>query len=410
MTTEKSSSKTASATVYLMEELGDARMRCDQLVRYVAQATKLVENSSHRDHFFEVAGHLIQGIPHTLFLLQKALQATALAATRLDYEEIKADLRPEKVDELERALQDVRVRQVQRRSDPWTPGQAAQAIRGMITKVRESGHLPKTELMALILGLEFGLKKADATTAAQALEAVAESIETADSAPSQLHLAALLRQVFADDLLRTTQEHVTMDKTAMDWKTDNTRTAGAFPEPGAEPTFGMDMVNQGMEEVMSSARAAQSALQTGNTKKMFFRLLGVLNGLGMIGRAYDLPDVGYLMRVYKVFAKMAGAKPAANFSASEDEKQSKFEEGKPADPTENMSPEDAKKWKTEHDKNKDKFKAATSAEEAKRSRFEEGKPADPTENMSPEDAKKWKEEHDKNKDKFKSAGGYAYGR
>jgi len=41
--------------------------------------------------------------------------------------------------------------------------------------------------------------------------------------------------------------------------------------------------------------------------------------------------------------------------------------------------------------------------EEKESRFEEGKPADPTENMSPEDAKKWKEEHDKNKDKFKSA-------
>jgi len=37
------------------------------------------------------------------------------------------------------------------------------------------------------------------------------------------------------------------------------------------------------------------------------------------------------------------------------------------------------------------------------SRFEEGKPADPTENMSPEDAKKWREEHQKNKDRFKEA-------
>jgi len=37
------------------------------------------------------------------------------------------------------------------------------------------------------------------------------------------------------------------------------------------------------------------------------------------------------------------------------------------------------------------------------SRFEEGKPADPTENMSPEDAKKWWEEHNKNKDNFKTA-------
>jgi hypothetical protein len=37
------------------------------------------------------------------------------------------------------------------------------------------------------------------------------------------------------------------------------------------------------------------------------------------------------------------------------------------------------------------------------SRFEEGKPADPTENMSPEDAKRWWEEHEKNKDRFKAS-------
>ena len=37
------------------------------------------------------------------------------------------------------------------------------------------------------------------------------------------------------------------------------------------------------------------------------------------------------------------------------------------------------------------------------SRFEEGKPADPTEAMSPEDAKKWREQTDEHKDEFKSA-------
>ena len=37
------------------------------------------------------------------------------------------------------------------------------------------------------------------------------------------------------------------------------------------------------------------------------------------------------------------------------------------------------------------------------SRFEEGKPADPTENMSPEDAKKWREQTDEHKDEFKVA-------
>jgi len=46
-------------------------------------------------------------------------------------------------------------------------------------------------------------------------------------------------------------------------------------------------------------------------------------------------------------------------TASEgDEQLGRFEEGKPADPTENMSPEDAKKWKEENEKHKDEFKAS----------------------------------------------------
>lgn len=45
-----------------------------------------------------------------------------------------------------------------------------------------------------------------------------------------------------------------------------------------------------------------------------------------------------------------------------DEQTAKFEEGKPADPTENMSPEDAKKWRLEHLKNKDNFKGASMSE------------------------------------------------
>jgi hypothetical protein len=41
-------------------------------------------------------------------------------------------------------------------------------------------------------------------------------------------------------------------------------------------------------------------------------------------------------------------------------------------------------------------------------RYEEGKPADPTKNMSPEDAAKWREEHEKHKNEFKSAASYQY--
>ena len=39
----------------------------------------------------------------------------------------------------------------------------------------------------------------------------------------------------------------------------------------------------------------------------------------------------------------------------------KFEEGKPADPTENMSPEDAAEWKKQNIINKDQFTKGASA-------------------------------------------------
>src|SRR5690554_4534459 len=129
-TPSEGASKEASATIYLVEELGDARLLCDQLLRYIERATQLIEKSEKRDHFFEVAGDLLQGIPETAFKLQKALQAVALATNRIDYEEVKQELRPEKAEELEKVLEDVRIRPVRRQGmHPITPVQAIQKIR-----------------------------------------------------------------------------------------------------------------------------------------------------------------------------------------------------------------------------------------------------------------------------------------
>ena len=51
--TARRDDKVASGVVvYLMEELGDARLRAAQLKQYVAKALELVEGSEHRDHFF----------------------------------------------------------------------------------------------------------------------------------------------------------------------------------------------------------------------------------------------------------------------------------------------------------------------------------------------------------------------
>jgi len=61
-------------------------------------------------------------------------------------------------------------------------------------------------------------------------------------------------------------------------------------------------------------------------------------------------DKGMAMQVYQDFRQMR--------TASKEE--AKFEEGQPADPTVNMSPEDKKKWEEENAKHKDQFKGAAS--------------------------------------------------
>jgi len=154
-------------SIFLLEELGDARLRCAQLKKYLDEAVKLVEKSEHRDHFFEVAGHLIHGIPDTLLRMDKALNAAAMAAAKLDYEEIKDELRPEKVDELERALEEVRVRRVQRRStkeartnDALIMSMAAHAFRDVVLPILQHETKEALEQAVVDAMLEFARMRA----------------------------------------------------------------------------------------------------------------------------------------------------------------------------------------------------------------------------------------------------------
>lgn len=105
-----------SATIYVQEELSDARLRCDELKNYIVKAVDLVNASEKRDHFYAVAGDLIEAIPDVLIKLEKALDAAALAVNKIDYEELRLTLRPSKVEELERVLEDVRMRVPRRTS------------------------------------------------------------------------------------------------------------------------------------------------------------------------------------------------------------------------------------------------------------------------------------------------------
>ncbi len=206
--------KTASISVFLLEELGDARVRCAQLKKYLDEATALIEKSDHKDHIFELAGHLMHGIPEVLFKMEKAIEAASMAANRIDYEEIKERLKPEKVEELERALEDVRIRQLKHRSEDQNAGKeidlmnaktAAQQLLIIADQTEKTGTLPLPRLVALIGALEQGKKQASASGASPEkiggyFRAIAQSLVTSNERPSRFALAQALRRVVGDQL------------------------------------------------------------------------------------------------------------------------------------------------------------------------------------------------------------------
>ena len=102
--------RTAGALIYVQEELSDARLRCDELKNYLVKAIDLANASNQRDHLYAIAGDIMSAIPETILKLERALEATAMAVNKMDYEEIRSTIRPEKVDELERVLDDIRMR------------------------------------------------------------------------------------------------------------------------------------------------------------------------------------------------------------------------------------------------------------------------------------------------------------
>lgn len=440
--------KTAGVTVYLMEELGDARMRCDQLLRYVEKASQLIEKSAHKDHVFEVAGDLIRGIPESAFKLHKALQAVALAAGRLDYEEIKQDLRPEKVEELERVLKDVRVRHVQRRSLPMiNPGKVVQDLRSLAKQARDSGRLDTDGLSALIAALESGAPKVANEAndkAATQLEAMAHALENppAGEQPSRFRLAQVLRRTLAAhvevssseetakqaQLFKSIEEEAMFEvagalsalknllrgtgnprrtralmMSALAFLGRLTNVLGQDPAIGealtrasdilfrkwsmtalldkavpstmyhpADPASGFAAqasidpqprdaaeVTKALDDFIKYARLADIAGGTGDYKRMFGNLIGVLNQVQYLTNIFDIEGTGFVQRVVKAIKPYTNLRPTTNFAsvhASDDEKLSRYEEGKSADPTENMNEADAEEWKANTEEHGDKFK------------------------------------------------------
>jgi hypothetical protein len=82
-----------------------------------------------------------------------------------------------------------------------------------------------------------------------------------------------------------------------------------------------------------------------------------------------------MLRTFAPVVKELEAKRPWERYASDDDKAAKFKKGEPADPTKNMSEDDKAKWKSENERNKDKFKKDAATEWVDLSADSEGKVA-----------------------------------
>ncbi len=396
--------KEASVTIYLVEELGDARLRCDQLVRYVTEAVRLIETSPHRDKFYETAGHLLHAAPLTLFKLQKALQAVALAANRIDYEELKVELRPEKVQQLERVLEDVRIRQINRHSEPlMNPQQVAAKLHQIAATTREF-QLPQDEVVGLIAALERGDKKADESVPlADVLDKFADLLVTPHKEgekPSRFRLAAVLRRMVGDVCVKGHLAALAVTATGCGKEGCDCDKEGGCDKQAVPPGIAGKAADWEVE--------AAAEVNVGRLEKFVRNIEENLKSMRTAIEKYKKDPGKYAPQLENV-----GTDATRIYTSTRGilrtlgRKLARFEEGEDADKDNDGVPDnikdekDKEEWKAENAKNKDKFKKDKKAEEEKQTKFEEGKPADPTKNMSEEEAAEWRANTEKHKDKFK---------
>lgn len=389
---QKPHKKTASGiSVFLLEELGDARLRCAQLRKYVDEAVNLINKSKYRDHFFEAAAHLIHGVPDTLLRMDKALSAAALAASKLDYEEIKDTLRPEKVEELEQAFKDVRIRRVKKQSEEQVMNipEAADRLEQLAASIEATGRF--SGVLALIYDLEANAEPATEASISDNLRKLAtELLDSEKPRPSRVSLAQSLRRILANSIDVGVPEPLRNLVTA------------AFGVPKIKNrALGEGVsVNEFVNALKQAADNLWACVGVNSVVDQSFE--DALTGFGTnSGPLAGMPEViiNEVKKVNKDLSIYSGMRSLAKdlerlaidikrIAPEAEHNLSLFEEGVGRQDWPHM---------------REKAAEEKEGEKEVEARFEEGKPADPTENMSPEDAKKWKEMTEKHKDKFKSA-------
>ncbi len=391
--------KTATGiSVYLLEELGDARLRCAQLKKYIDEAVQMIDKSEHRDHFFEVAAHLLHGIPDTLMRLDKALSAAALGAAKMDYEEIKDDLQPEKVDELERALEEVRVRRIQRRSKEARSTDAVMAMHAM-TAFRDVvlpalQHHAKDALEESVANMmvEFARVRAGQKSGFSAKLRKFAPPEDGESSEWIDHIEEVMEKWFVE-----TKRAIGVKSASL----SVTQTSAQLEHLAAEIEATGRVPLDALRHIIARLEAGHKRASVPSTVEGLRSLAASL--LDNIA-AEDRPSrVQLASTLRKILADNLDMTAVYSTASSREDVIKGFREANPS-----MSDDDLEKAADEWEKNKDVVKDkqaadAAVADQAQRARFEEGKPADPTENMDPEDASKWKAQTEEHKNEFKAA-------
>ena len=356
--------KTASGiTVFLLEEIGDARLRFSQLKQHLDEATQLVEKSGKREHLFEVAGHLLHGIPEIVAKMGTALDTAALAAARLDYEEIKDQIRPAKVEQLERALKDVRVRRVRRRGFEDTAmnaKSAAELLDRIADEVESSGRIPTGAVMSLVGLLEGGTRTASASS-----EKLAGHFRTLSShltkmldkgqPPSRVRLASHLRHLVGEGLDTTSAQMASEI-----YQTSNSREDVMDGFKQHNPSMSQEDLNEVADnweknkDVVKDKHAVapsksdwQKALRKDEQDLKWFQ--DALKALRAGENVENLTETGAEETIDGLQAVISNKKRMLK-------KMARFQEGKPADPTKNMDQGDKKEWQDSKDQHGDKFK------------------------------------------------------
>jgi hypothetical protein len=90
---------------FVSREIAKARLEIIRLSQLVEAGRNFIDQSEARDHFYEVAGHLIKAVPECVEEIGDSVNAASMAMAVLEKPLVRRRTDPLKTKELERVIQ-----------------------------------------------------------------------------------------------------------------------------------------------------------------------------------------------------------------------------------------------------------------------------------------------------------------